>query len=366
MANQEQVQILKKGASQWNQYREQKEREWQMLFRMEHVPGPPVVVDFSGADLEGLSISAADLSHALLHNANLKKVVAFDVNLRGANLERANFSSANLTGANLSRANLENALLQKADLTHTVLDGTKLIHTDFSHCVCSSTIFAGLNMSTVKGLDTIKHHGRSYLDLHTVYLSEGSIPEVFLRGCGFSDIQIEMMKLSWPGLEPEQVTDITYKIHHLYLNNGIQYYSCFISYNNNDEEFAYQLHGDLQNNGVRCWFAPEDMKIGDPIRPTIDQQIRRREKLLVILSENSVKSEWVGDEVEAALEEESQSNRLVLFPIRLDNAVMNTRDDWAAKIKRRRHIGDFSNWKDKTGYQKAFERLLSDLKATGE
>ena len=39
-------------------------------------------------------------------------------------------------------------------------------------------------------------------------------------------------------------------------------------------------------------------------------------------------------EVEAALEEESKNNRLVLFPIRLDDTVMNTRDDWAAKIKR--------------------------------
>lgn len=40
-------------------------------------------------------------------------------------------------------------------------------------------------------------------------------------------------------------------------------------------------------------------------------------------------------------------------------------NDWAAKIKRRRHIGDFSNWNDKMSYQKAFERLLRDLKASG-
>ena len=65
-------------------------------------------------------------------------------------------------------------------------------------------------------------------------------------------------------------------------------------------------------------------------------------------------------------EEESKGNRMVLFPIRLDDTVLNTRDDWAAKIKRRRHIGDFSNWKDKASYQKAFERLLRDLKAVGE
>ena len=68
-------------------------------------------------------------------------------------------------------------------------------------------------------------------------------------------------------------------------------------------------------------------------------------------------------EVEAALEEESKNNRLVLFPIRLDDTVMNTRDDWAAKIKRRRHIGDFSNWQDEGSYRRAFERLLRDLRA---
>ena len=33
------------------------------------------------------------------------------------------------------------------------------------------------------------------------------------------------------------------------------------------------------------------------------------------------------------------------------------------KIKRRRHIGDFSNWKVEVSYKKAFERLLRDLKA---
>jgi hypothetical protein len=42
---------------------------------------------------------------------------------------------------------------------------------------------------------------------------------------------------------------------------------------------------------------------------------------------------------------------------------INTRDDRTAKIKHRRHIGDFLNWKDEISYQKAFERLLRDLKA---
>jgi len=37
------------------------------------------------------------------------------------------------------------------------------------------------------------------------------------------------------------------------------------------------------------------MKIGDEIRDRIDQSIRIHDKLLLVLSENSINSEWVGD-----------------------------------------------------------------------
>ena len=44
---------------------------------------------------------------------------------------------------------------------------------------------------------------------------------------------------------------------------------------------------------------------------------------------------------------------------------METNEAWAADIRRTRHIGDFSRWKDHDAYQSAFERLLRDLKAEG-
>src|SRR5262249_24643071 len=143
----------------------------------------------------------------------------------------------------------------------------------------------------------------------------------------------------------------------------IQFYSCFISYASRDEAFTKRLHADLQNKGVRCWFAPEDIKIGDRIRDTIDQQIRLRQKLLVILSSASIASPWVEDEVEAALEEErtSPERRTVLTPIKIDNAVEDTNQAWVRTIKRSRHIGDFTHWEDNDAYQEALARLLRDL-----
>jgi hemerythrin superfamily protein len=43
--------------------------------------------------------------------------------------------------------------------------------------------------------------------------------------------------------------------------------------------------------------------------------------------------------------------------------VMETDEVWAAEIRRTRHIGDFRKWKDHDEYQKAFGRLMRDLKA---
>jgi hypothetical protein len=142
-----------------------------------------------------------------------------------------------------------------------------------------------------------------------------------------------------------------------------EFYSCFISYSSKDADFAARLHAELEKNGVRCWYAPEDIKIGEEFRQKIDDAIRDHDKLLLVLSEHSVRSNWVQDEVEACFEREQRQQRQMLFPIRLDAAVTRTRQAWAAAIRRRRQIGDFTRWREPASYSEALERLLRDLKA---
>src|ERR1051326_6650359 len=128
---------------------------------------------------------------------------------------------------------------------------------------------------------------------------------------------------------------------------AFEYYSCFISYSNHDQPFAERLYADLQAKGVRCWFAAHDLKIGEKFRDRIDESIRLHDKLLVVLSEHAVESDWVEDEVTRALDKERQHpERTVLFPIRLDEAVMTTQHAWASGIRLKHHIGDFTGWKD--------------------
>lgn len=147
------------------------------------------------------------------------------------------------------------------------------------------------------------------------------------------------------------------------MNHAIEYYTCFISYSSKDQDFVELLYADLQSKGIRCWFALEDMKIGDKIRVRIDESISMYDKLLLILSEHSVESNWVEYEVETALAKETKGKPTVLFPIRLDDTLMESSTAWAAHIENTRHIGDFRKWKEQDAYQRAFTRLLRDLKA---
>ena len=327
MANQEQFDILKQGVDVWN------------AWRKEH---PEIRPDLSMAQLSGANLSRANLGGAGLAATNFT-----DADLTGADLSwtfssRTNFSQAGLSWANFYAAHLPGADLSGANLGVTNLTSTYLAEANLSRTRLIATVFGQVDLRLVKGLDTVDHEGPSVIGIDTIIYSRGQIPEVFLKGAGV----------------PE--TFITYA--RSLVNNSIEYYTCFISYSSKDEDFAQHLYNDLQGNNVRCWYAPEDLKIGDKFRARIDESIRIYDKLLLILSEHSVRSPWVETEVETAFSKEHKTGKLTLFPVKLDNTVEETGEAWAATIHRTRHIGDFTRWKEHDEYQKGLNRLLRDLK----
>jgi hypothetical protein len=140
------------------------------------------------------------------------------------------------------------------------------------------------------------------------------------------------------------------------------FHSCVLSYATEDQAFVEKLYADLQQHSISCWYAPHDLKTGDKLRTQIYEAIQQKDKLLLVLSEHAVTSDWVEREVELAFERERQPpETLVLFPIRLDDAVMQTNAAWAGDIRRIRFIGDFRQWQDDAAYQRALQRLLRDL-----
>jgi hypothetical protein len=296
--------------------------------------------DFRKANLANAYFGGAQLSEADLSKADLYQAEFYTADLRNANLAEADLRGAKFHNADLRGANLQGANLYRVDFI-----GTKLDKANFTNASCSATAFSNVDLSDVVGLTEVIHLAPSNIDIFTLIKSGGKIPEPFLIGVGIPNTLIHQLS-SVIAAEP-----------------AAAFYSCFISYSSRNSNFTEKLYADLRNKGVRCWYAPEEIKIGDKFRQTIDASIKQHDKLLLVLSENSISSSWVEEEVESALERERKEKRLVLFPVRIDDSVMNSEQAWAASLRRMRHIGDFTNWSEHTSYQKALARLLRDLKA---
>jgi uncharacterized protein YjbI with pentapeptide repeats len=367
MANLRNVQRLKRGVEEWNQWRLSHSETHLNLSRADlskfnlsraNLRGVNLgEANLSGANLSGANLNAADLSLTNLNEADLSRANLGGANLSGATLQEAelfgadlfgadlsftDFSGANLFGADLSKAILNRAILNRAILNRAILNEADFSEADFSKIQFGQTLFAWVDLSHVRGLDTADHKGPSSVDTKSVIFPfDESTRQHFLRGAGFSDLFIEYL----PSL----------------LTTSIQYYSLFISYSSIDECFAKRLHGDLQAKGVRCWFAPHDLRPGIPIVRGIEEAIRLHEKLLLILSEHAINSSWVEREVDTALYQEIERNQDMLFPIRLDNTILESTTGWARRL-RHRHIGDFTQWQEEDSYQQAFATLLCHLK----
>ena len=159
-----------------------------------------------------------------------------------------------------------------------------------------------------------------------------------------------------------------------YGTSPARFYSCFISYARQDQKFAERLYADLKVQGVTCWFASHDLQGGKKLHEQIRKAIQAYDRLLLILSEHSMHSEWVKTEIAKARKREVRDQERVLFPVRLVS--FSEIQDWecfdpdtgkdSAREIREYFIPDFSKWKNHDAYQKAFERLLHDLKAHRE
>lgn len=321
MANPEHLEILKQGVEVWNKWREE---------------NPKIRPNLIRADLRDENLSSLDLRN---------------LDLRGTVFKNANLTSADLRNSYFNSADLRDAILTNANLINTNFFATKLQNTDFSGAAMGYTSFGNTDLSEVKNLGAVKHRGPSSIGLDTIYKSRGNISEEFLRKCGV----------------PESF--ITYK--RSLPVEAVEFYSCFISYSHKDEEFVQRLYSRMGAANLRVWFAPKDIKGGQKIHEQVFSAIELYDKLLIVLSENSLQSEWVMTELRKARRIEIEEKRRKLFPILLVDFVTirdwecfdaDTGKDLAVEV-REYFIPDFSDWEDPVAFASAFDSLLRGLKA---
>jgi hypothetical protein len=372
VANPEHLRVIKTGGEAWNAWiashpYEVADLHGADLSRIRLPDG----ANFEGCDLRGANLKGAWLPKAAfgkkfipeepdeysnLTGANFDGAYLVDANFEEALLTKTNFHDANLIDANFTEANLSRANLIGAHLFGANLTGADLFESDFSLAQVGRTVFGKVDLSHTIGLESLHHLTASFLGVDTVYLSKGLIPTEFLKGVGVpNDFVAFAASLA---------------------EKPVEFYSCFISYSTKDEEFARRLHMRMREANMRVWFAPEDLKGGKKLHEQLFEAIQIHDRLLIVLSEHSIQSEWVMTEIRKARETEKKEKRRKLFPIRLTD--FETLRDWTcfdadtgkdlAVEVREYFIPDFSNWKvladgHPAAFEAAFAKLKRDLEA---
>jgi hypothetical protein len=127
----------------------------------------------------------------------------------------------------------------------------------------------------------------------------------------------------------------------------------FLSHSTRDKPFVERLAIDLVNRGFPVWLDTWELGTGDSVEGRILGGIGESDYLLVVLSPNSVGSDWVEREVGAGFELEERTGRTVVLPIRIAPCEL------PPAIAGRVHA-DFTG-----SYLEALERLAAELERRG-
>lgn len=93
----------------------------------------------------------------------------------------------------------------------------------------------------------------------------------------------------------------------------------FISYSSLDKDIALNLKELLEENGIKCWMAPDSIPVGSDYTEVIVDAIEKSCGVVLMLSENSQNSKWVPKELDIAITADK-----VIFPIHIDrSAIVN-------------------------------------------
>ncbi|MBV6491812.1 MAG: hypothetical protein CNCCGFBP_02463 [Fimbriimonadaceae bacterium] len=93
----------------------------------------------------------------------------------------------------------------------------------------------------------------------------------------------------------------------------------FISYSHHDLDFVGKLAARLVSSRIHIWFDRVELKVGDSLIDGIQSAISESDFLAVVLSKNSVESEWCKRELGGALMRELEEKRVVVLPLLIED-----------------------------------------------
>jgi len=338
-----------------------------------------------GELIEGLDLGNLNFHQSYFDNCTFQKCNFDQTVFVGASFQNAKFWNVKASHCIFNNADFYKAVIEKSVFIYcdffkgcfinTEFRSSGLVGNSFNKAWFGFTKFFRTPFSFNDFSDTVHPSSESFcfIDINSIHMSAEIIEEHFNQQWNEPDMlkrQREVVEsqenisrfLSRCGLPPE-----AYLLYQE-ISSSSKHDSVFISYSSNDEIFARELHTELQKQGIDVWFAPHDMEGGKKIIDQVTNAINEKNRVILILSEHSMKSGWVSTEIRKASRASDKYSKL--FPIRLVDyeKIQNWElfdsdigEDLAVHI-RSFFIPDFTNWNDSEVFALEITKLSKALK----
>ncbi len=266
-----------------------------------------------GADLRSANLTGADLDRAILSDADLS-----GANLTNANLQRTSLVGARLTGANLTGANFAGASLVRSDLGDTVLERTDLFQTQVWGCNLAGANFAGaaLGYTVIQDCDLRAAVGLGEAK-HDAPSTIGI--DTLYRSGGL----IPEAFLSGAGVAPS-VSALQQSIS----GAPPDLTECYIACRDDDEEFALKLCEGLNAKGVRAWVFSQHVRgsalvsrLSSSDQEEVERWLRNYDKMVVVASTRALDTEAILNDITAARDKQQSADKWLLYLVAPDDGL---------------------------------------------
>jgi len=95
--------------------------------------------------------------------------------------------------------------------------------------------------------------------------------------------------------------------------------SVFVSHSSRDKRFVRSLKKYLEEHGVRVWLDEANLFPGEALFDRLSESILRTDLLIAVLSNHSIRSNWVKKELALAAQAEVDGRKVKIVPILKDD-----------------------------------------------
>jgi serine/threonine protein kinase len=184
-------------------------------------------------------------------------------------------------------------------------------------------------------------------------------PALKLKAAGVPKELLDLLKLMCsvdPAARPSAAESQTALLRLVEPSKKPQLPSVFISHSHMDKDrFVRHFAQALSRRGFKVWLDERSLKAGEPFWERIGTAIQSCDFVIVVLSENSIQSHGVLEELRTA--QVFNLDRVKVLPIRIDPISYST----IPVHLRTRHILDFVGWEDKKVLSARTAKLASDI-----